>query len=82
MFSSLANLSGLVSSQIYPATDSPRYVKGNAISLGMETVACLGVGAVWVLLKRRNTNKQKLIDEGETENGKLGDQGLDFKYAL
>jgi len=82
LFASLANISGLVSSQIYPATDGPRYIMGNSVSLGMETIACVGIGAVYLLLKRRNMEKQKLINQGITNNGKFGDQGLDFVYAL
>ena len=59
-----------------------RYIKGNAISLGMETVACLGIGVVYILLRRRNKTKQELIEIGYTDNGKKGDQGLDFMYNL
>ena len=61
---------------------SSRYIKGNAISLGMETIACLGIGAVYLLLKIRNQEKKKLIERGMTDNGKVGDQGLDFIYNL
>jgi hypothetical protein len=57
-------------------------MKGNAISLGMEAVACLGIPVIYMLLKWRNKKKQELIDEGITCNGKKGDQGLDFKYNL
>jgi hypothetical protein len=48
----------------------------------METIACLGIGAVYLLLRWRNNQKQKLIDQGVTDNGNEGDQGLDFKYNL
>jgi hypothetical protein len=56
--------------------------KGDAISLGIETVACLGIGVVYMLLKWRNNKKQELIDQGVTDNGTKGDQELDFKYNL
>ena len=32
---SIANISGVASSQIYPATHKPRYTMGNSVSLGM-----------------------------------------------
>ena len=83
LFASLANISGVVSSQIYPSSDSPRYLKGNAISLAMEAIACGGVGLVWLLLKRRDQKKERLLAEGKVDNG-FGeeDRGLKFRYAL
>lgn len=81
-FYSLGNLSGLVSSQLYPSSQGPRYVTGNAVSAGMEGVAVIFVVLTWFLLRRRNTQKAKLIAEGATTNGKEGDMALDFKYCL
>lgn len=43
LFAPLANISDVVSSQIYPFSDIPRYLMGNAVSLAMEAVACVGV---------------------------------------
>ena len=54
--------------------DGPRYTKENAISLGMETFPYLGIGAVYWLLRYRNKQKQKMIDQGATNNGKGGEQ--------
>ena len=48
----------------------------------METVACLGIGVVYLLLKTRNEKKQQAIAQGVEDNGKKGDQGLDFMYNL
>jgi MFS family permease len=79
---SLANASGLASSQIYPVSDAPRYVKGNAISLGGEAVALLCVGLISALLKYRMRQKERLLAEGKESNGKQGDQSLDFKYVF
>lgn len=81
-FISLANISGVVSSNIYPSADGPRYLMGNAISAGMETLALCGVLAVWWTLRRRNLEKQKLRDQGVEDNGKEGDRALDFEYNL
>lgn len=82
LFTSLANISGLISSQIYPSTDGPRYVKGNAISLSMEAIATMGIIVIWLLLRSRNNKKDKLIAEGVTDNGQEGDRALNFKYNL
>lgn len=83
LFASLANISGVVSSQIYASTDAPRYLMGNAISLGMEIVACLGISLVWLLLKKRDQKKEKMLSAGAESNGYEGeDRGLQFRYKL
>lgn len=83
LFASLANISGAVASQIYPSSDGPRYVKGNAISLGMEAFACGGILAIWFMLSRRDKAKAKLEAEGVEDNGYgTEDRGLGFRYTL
>jgi MFS family permease len=82
LFVSLGNLSGLVASQLYPSSNSPRYIIGNAVSAGMEGLALLLVLITWLLLRRRNQVKEKLIAEGVTDNGLQGDMALGFQYAL
>ncbi|THZ50704.1 high-affinity nicotinic acid transporter [Aureobasidium pullulans] len=81
-FVSLANISGVVSSQIYPSTDGPRYLMGNGVSAGTETLALCGVVAVWWTLRRRNLEKEKLRGSGVEDNGMDGDRALDFVYNL
>jgi hypothetical protein len=48
----------------------------------METAAMLGIVAIYLLLRHRNNEKQKLIAQGTTDNGKQGDRALEFKYVL
>ncbi|KAH8694248.1 high-affinity nicotinic acid transporter-like protein [Talaromyces proteolyticus] len=79
---SIANVSALVSSQLYPSQQGPRYVMGNAISAGLTVVAAFLYGACWLLLRRRNSKKAKLIAEGATTNGLEGDMSLDSMYIL
>lgn len=76
---SIANVSGVLSGQIYPAKDSPRYISGNAVSLGLEFVALVGVVVIVLLLKWRMAKKEKALQEGK-EGVKEGDGALDFKY--
>jgi hypothetical protein len=82
MLISLANASGMAASQIYPIQDAPRYVMGNAISLGGEVLALVCVGLIYALLKYRMRQKERLIAEGKDGNGKEGDQSLEFKYVF
>ncbi|SPO04525.1 related to allantoate transport protein [Cephalotrichum gorgonifer] len=40
---SIANVSGIAASQVYPNSTAPRFIMGNGISLGMELLAGCGV---------------------------------------
>ncbi|KAJ9621612.1 hypothetical protein H2203_007099 [Taxawa tesnikishii (nom. ined.)] len=71
-FVSLANVSGVVSSNIYPSTDSPRYLMGNAVSAGMETLALCGVLAICWVLRRREEVKEVLRRQGWWRTGWRG----------
>lgn len=82
VFYSIGNLSGLVSSQLYLSYDGPRYIMGSATSAGLEVVFVGWVIAAWLLLRRRNARKEKLVAEGATTNGLEGDMPLGFKYCL
>ncbi|KAJ5523383.1 high-affinity nicotinic acid transporter-like protein [Penicillium frequentans] len=79
---SIGNLSALVASQLYPTQQGPRYIVGNAVSAGLSVVAGLLYAACWMLLKRRNAQKAKLLAEGATTNGLEGDMSLDSMYIL
>lgn len=79
---SIGNLSALVASQLYPTQQGPRYIVGNAVSAGLSVVAGLLYAACWMLLKRRNAKKAKLLAEGATTNGLEGDMSLDSMYIL
>jgi hypothetical protein len=78
----IADVSSLVSSQLYPTQQGPRYIQGNAVSAGLTVVAAFLFGACWLLLRHRNTKKAKLIAEGATTNGLEGDRSLDSMYML
>lgn len=78
----IADVSSLVSSQLYPSQQGPRYVQGNAVSAGLTVVAGALYGASWFLLKRRNAKKARMLAEGATTNGLEGDRSLDSMYIL
>lgn len=79
---SIGNISNLLSSQLYPTQQGPRYIQGNAVSAGLTVVAAFLYGSCWLLLRIRNQKKDKMIAEGATTNGHEGDRGLDMKYIL
>jgi hypothetical protein len=55
---------------------------GNSISLAMEFTAILGIGVIYVILKRRNAKKAEQRAQGVTDNGEKGDKALDFDYMF
>ncbi|KAF4979330.1 hypothetical protein FDECE_18080 [Fusarium decemcellulare] len=79
---SIANISGVVASQVYPNFTAPRYIMGNAISLSMEFIAACGIGIIYLILRRRNAIKAKQVADGVADNGEKGDKSLDFEYIL
>lgn len=78
----IGDISSLVSSQLYPTEQGPRYIIGNSVSAGLTVVAGVLYSVSWLLLKNRNANKAKLIAEGATTNGLEGDRSLDSRYML
>jgi hypothetical protein len=79
---SIGNISNLVSSQLYPTQQGPRYIVGNSVSAGLTVVAAFLYGSCWLLLRIRNQKKAKMIAEGATTNGQEGDRSLDTMYIL
>ncbi|KAF7165742.1 hypothetical protein CNMCM6106_001818 [Aspergillus hiratsukae] len=82
MVYTMADISSMVSSQLYPSTQKPRYIQGNAVSAGLTCVAMLLYTASWYLLRRRNMKKEKVLAEGATTNHMEGDRSLDSMYIL
>lgn len=79
---SLANVSGISSSYIYRRDDAPRFVRGNSISVSFAVLVVIGVVGMYLLLLRRNNEKKRLLSEGVTDNGLMGDRALNFEYKL
>ncbi|KAI1171870.1 DNA-repair protein rad2 [Nemania sp. FL0916] len=68
------NTSGIMIAFIYPSTDSPRYIKGNAISLSLVGAAALAHGLLWFWFARENKRR----DEGliKPEHASLSEDQL------
>ncbi|OTA55108.1 DNA-repair protein rad2 [Hypoxylon sp. EC38] len=74
------NTAGIMSSFIYPSTDGPRYILGNAISLSLVGMAACIYGFLWFWFARENRKRGegplKPIHEhlSEDELAELGDE--------
>jgi hypothetical protein len=82
LFISIANVSGIAASQVYPNNTAPRFIMGNAVSMGAELIAGVGIVIIWFILRHRNQIKEKQRAEGVTDNCKVGDRSLDFEYIF
>ena len=83
------NLNGVVSSNIYQASDAPLYRQGHGIVLGYMTVFLLGGSILqYTMLKKENAKRRAggrdSWAEGKTEKEveALGDTRPDFIYTL
>lgn len=78
--------SGLVSGQIFLARDKPKYTLGLSLCLGFQVFAMIMTFIQFLLYRRANIKKQKIIDHcrevGEPipYNEKLSDLNPEFKY--
>lgn len=85
------NLSGLVSSNVYPNSDAPWYRTGHSIILGFLFILVGGSTANCIFLsianKRREKVGQELREEKlsgltQDEEDDLADSHPDFRYVL
>lgn len=82
------NTAGIMASFIYPSSDGPRYILGNAISLSLVGMAAclLGFMSFWFARenKRRAEGLIKPIHENlsEEELAELGDESPRFRYTI
>jgi hypothetical protein len=88
MVLTIANTAGVAVGQIYRTETAPRYIKGIAISLGLNVVALamvivLMVGMWWVN-KKRAARIEKGVAEGNPlpEEPEKGDYDVYFVYTL
>ncbi|KAI2602591.1 MFS general substrate transporter [Hypoxylon sp. NC1633] len=82
------NAAGIMSSFIYPTTDGPRYIVGNAVSLSLVGMAACIYGFMWFWFARINKKR----DEGhvkpahmnlsDDELAELGDESPRFRYTI
>ncbi|KAB5526397.1 major facilitator superfamily transporter [Coniochaeta sp. 2T2.1] len=84
----LGNASGIMAPFIYPSSNAPRYIKGNAVSLSMVGMATLIYGFMWFWFDRENGRRatgemeahhERLSDD---ELAELGDESPHFVYTI
>lgn len=70
------------------SADQPRYIKGNAVSLSLVSVAALAYGLLWFWYARENARRDKGLIKPEhatlsdDELAELGDESPRFRYTI
>lgn len=78
----IAQLAGVISGQIYPSTEAPRYVLGHAFSLGSICVAWAGWWVLKYILETRETEKEVTRSTDGVYDGPWDDRAPEFKYQM
>ncbi|CAO1620631.1 unnamed protein product [Parajaminaea phylloscopi] len=82
----VGGLSGIISSNIFPARHGPYFYEAYRINIGLNCAAIVGSLVNFALLYRANQKKQRMIDSGEAakipraEIADMGDESPYFRY--
>ncbi|CAG7956408.1 unnamed protein product [Penicillium nalgiovense] len=82
------NISGVMSPFLYPNSEGPRFVRGNAVTMGMVAFAGVVYGVMWVSYRYINKRRaQGLEDEkisslSEQDIQEMGDRNPRFLYSI
>jgi hypothetical protein len=84
----LGNTAGVAVGQIFTTADSPRYITGLSIAMGLAAVALGAVAALMIGMHMVNKKRDAQLREAEA-NGtplpprpELGDSDVHFRYYL
>lgn len=81
------NVSGVMSPFLYKTTEAPRYVRGNAVTLGLVGFAGVLYGVMWFSLRLINKRRARGLEDekiaalSEEEIRELGDKNPRFLYS-
>lgn len=84
----LGNTAGVAVGQVFTTADSPRYIKGLSISMGLAAVALAMVASLMVGMHFVNRKRAAKIKAAEDAGSPLphcpldGDYDIHFKYSL
>ncbi|GAA6038411.1 hypothetical protein JCM8097_007635 [Rhodosporidiobolus ruineniae] len=91
LYNMSCQLSGIIGSNIYVASDAPHYYRGNAVLIGLAVFnAIILYPSIWLHLTLRNKSKTKQWDAMTVEEQKHylattkdeGSRRLDFRYTI
>ncbi|KAG0693059.1 major facilitator superfamily domain-containing protein [Suillus ampliporus] len=84
MFMAIGQCGSILGSHIYPSTDGPKYIRGFAISCGLEAFATVCAVVLWVSYAYENKKRDREYgrpDPGATvDTSELADKAPMFRY--
>ncbi|KAH7925457.1 MFS general substrate transporter [Leucogyrophana mollusca] len=84
MFMAIGQCGSILGSHIFPTTDGPRYIRGFAISCGLEAFATICALVLWVSYKRDNAYRDMLHGRPDpnarVDTSVLADKAPAFRY--
>lgn len=84
----LGNTAGVAVGQIFVSGDSPRYIRGLSVAMGLAAVALVMVACLMVGMSLANGKRAARISAAERAGNplvpepKIGDADVYFKYSL
>ncbi|KAK4688579.1 MFS transporter, ACS family, pantothenate transporter, partial [Tremellales sp. Uapishka_1] len=68
MVFSLGNSGGIISSQVYRAKDSPRYLPGHGTTFAFSCLCCICAVTLYFGMKRENKRRERIFGPAPAEN--------------
>ncbi|KAG1776807.1 major facilitator superfamily domain-containing protein [Suillus placidus] len=84
MFMAIGQCGSILGSHIYPSTDGPRYIRGFAVSCGLEAFATVCALVLWVSYTYDNAKRDREYGRPDpaanVDTSKLADKAPMFRY--
>jgi len=84
MFMAIGQCGSILGSHIYPSTDGPRYIRGFAVSCGLEAFATVCAVVLWISYKYENARRDGEYGspdpDATVDTSELADKAPMFRY--
>ncbi|KAJ7666034.1 MFS general substrate transporter [Mycena polygramma] len=86
MFMAMGQCGSVLGSHLFPLTESPRYIKGFAISCALEFLAAALCAVLSISYRMENARRDRLYGKpdpnGRVDTSQLADKAHDFRYVI
>jgi len=79
----IGNLGAVIGTQLYRATDGPRFIVGHATALGYLVGNVVVAGLLWYFLQKENKSRDRRVENGEKAVDEWkGDEDLRWRFTI